>query len=89
MIQIFYQVGDPWKSEVTLKQFKNIKFVEALKDLEKHNDINLVRNFFSYKNFYVLYCKFWELDTNRDGYIQLRDLIHYEGAFSSFSFLFK
>jgi len=26
-------------------------------------------DYFSYKHFYVLYCRFWELDTDHDGII--------------------
>ena len=28
-----------------------------------------VLDYFSYKHFYVLYCRFWELDTDHDGVI--------------------
>jgi hypothetical protein len=31
-------------------------------DLE--DDINAVTAYFSYEHFYVLYCKFWELDVS-------------------------
>ena len=31
-------------------------------------------NFFSYEHFYVLYCKFWELDTDHDLVIDAKDL---------------
>ena len=28
-----------------------------------------IMDYFSYKHFYVLYCRFWELDTDHDGVI--------------------
>ncbi|KAI8803123.1 hypothetical protein BJ742DRAFT_743198 [Cladochytrium replicatum] len=33
---------------------------------------------FSYKDFYVIYCKFWELDRNRDMMLTVADLKAYE-----------
>lgn len=42
--------------------------------LEKEDDINKVTDFFSYEHFYVVYCKFWELDTDHDLYISPDDL---------------
>ena len=36
-----------------------------------------VNAFFSYEHFYVLYCKFWELDTDHDFVINRDDLMKY------------
>jgi hypothetical protein len=33
-----------------------------------------VNEYFSYEHFYVLYCKFWELDTDRDFLLSREDL---------------
>lgn len=33
--------------------------------------------FFSYEHFYVIYCKFWELDTDHDFLIGRENLIKY------------
>ena len=33
-----------------------------------------VNDYFSYEHFYVLYCKFWELDTDRDFMLTRQDL---------------
>lgn len=30
--------------------------------------------YFSYEHFYVIYCKFWELDRDHDLYIDQQDL---------------
>lgn len=38
-------------------------------------------SFFSYEHFYVIYCKFWELDLDRDLSIDQRDLArHADGG---------
>jgi serine/threonine-protein phosphatase 2A regulatory subunit B'' len=42
--------------------------------LESANDINAISEYFSYEHFYVVYCKFWELDTDHDMLISRTDL---------------
>jgi serine/threonine-protein phosphatase 2A regulatory subunit B'' len=37
--------------------------------LEEEEDINQIMAYFSYEHFYVIYCKFWELDRDHDLYI--------------------
>jgi serine/threonine-protein phosphatase 2A regulatory subunit B'' len=39
----------------------------------------MVRDFFSYEHFYVLYCKFWELDEDHDFHINKEDFGKYSG----------
>ena len=36
--------------------------------------MNQVTDYFSYEHFYVIYCKFWELDTDHDLLIDSQDL---------------
>lgn len=45
--------------------------------LEQEEDVNQLTEFFSYEHFYVIYCKFWELDTDHDLYIDQRDLMRH------------
>lgn len=42
--------------------------------LEEEDDINQIKDFFSYEHFYVIYCKFWELDKDHDLFIDKNDL---------------
>lgn len=42
--------------------------------LEEEEDINQITAYFSYEHFYVIYCKFWELDRDHDLYIDKQDL---------------
>ena len=46
----------------------------TLKLLQDEDDINQVTDFFSYEHFYVIYCKFWELDKDHDLFIDREDL---------------
>lgn len=54
--------------------------------LEQEEDVNQLTEFFSYEHFYVIYCKFWELDTDHDLYVDQRDLAQHndQGATSHF-----
>ena len=38
----------------------------ALAALDAEDDVNRVTAYFSYEHFYVIYCKFWELDADHD-----------------------
>uniref|UniRef100_A0A8C4KE02 Protein phosphatase 2 regulatory subunit B''beta n=1 Tax=Dromaius novaehollandiae TaxID=8790 RepID=A0A8C4KE02_DRONO len=52
--------------------------------LEEEADINQLTEYFSYEHFYVIYCKFWELDTDHDLYIDQKDLArHNDHAISN------
>ena len=48
--------------------------LKTIAQLEYEEDINKISNFFSYEHFYVIYCKFWELDTDHDLLIDAQDL---------------
>lgn len=43
-----------------------------------------VTQFFSYEHFYVIYCKFWELDRDHDLYIDNYDLARHSDHGKSF-----
>lgn len=48
--------------------------MQAFSIVDVETDINAVTAYFSYEHFYVLYCKFWELDTDHDFYLSRGDL---------------
>ncbi|RXN28906.1 serine threonine- phosphatase 2A regulatory subunit B subunit beta-like isoform X1 [Labeo rohita] len=60
-----------------LEQEDFIPFLQNVALLEEEEEINQLTEFFSYEHFYVIYCKFWELDTDHDLYIDQRDLIRH------------
>uniref|UniRef100_A0A8C2EJ50 Protein phosphatase 2, regulatory subunit B'', alpha n=1 Tax=Cyprinus carpio TaxID=7962 RepID=A0A8C2EJ50_CYPCA len=47
------------------------------------DDINQITDYFSYEHFYVIYCKFWELDADHDLFIDPKDLARYNDHASS------
>lgn len=48
-----------------------------IKNLTPKKDLNTAKDCFSYKHFYVLYCKFWALDEDHNLMIDERDLTKY------------
>ena len=45
--------------------------------MDEGGNINKVTKYFSYEHLYVLYCRFWELDHDRDYKITREDLLKY------------
>jgi serine/threonine-protein phosphatase 2A regulatory subunit B'' len=77
--RIFYHLDANDDGKITLREFKNTNFFDAMMEVDGEEDINKVRNYFSYEHFYVLYCKFWELDTDHDFFISKEDFSRYAG----------
>jgi len=75
--RIFYTVNKDWNGRMTLRELKKSDLISAFKQCEVEEDINKVLRFFSYEHFYVIYCKFWELDTDHDFLIDRDDLLRY------------
>ena len=65
--------------KITWRDFKNSNLTEIFWQVAKEEDINKIRQYFSYEHFYVLYCRFWELDTDHDFLIDKEDFSRYEG----------
>ncbi|VDM31571.1 unnamed protein product [Hydatigera taeniaeformis] len=72
--RIFFCTNTSWSGRISLGELRRSNFLEVLASLEREEDINLVTQYFSYEHFYVIYCKFWELDTNHDLIISKADL---------------
>jgi len=82
--RITYCVNSSWSEHVTLRDLrhdldvkKGSSFLAAVRQLEETDDINSVTEFFSYEHFYVIYCKFWELDRDHDLKISKSELAGY------------
>ena len=76
-MRIFFMLSRRDDGTIALKDFKNSNLFKTLFLLEKEEDINKVRDYFSYEHFYVLYCKFWELDTDHDFFITKEEFSRY------------
>ena len=51
--------------------------LEALALLDEQEDVNKILKYFSYEHFYVIYCKFWELDSDHNFLLSQEDLLRY------------
>ena len=78
-MRIFFELDTNDDGKITYRDFKNSDLFEVLHELSAEDDINKIRRYFSYEHFYVLYCRFWELDTDHDFFIDKEDFSRYEG----------
>ncbi|XP_040580344.1 uncharacterized protein [Lepeophtheirus salmonis] len=82
--RIFFSVNRSWSGKITVSELRKSNFLSTLMLLSDEEDINRITNYFSYEHFYVIYCKFWELDTDHDLFIDREDLSqHNDQAISS------
>lgn len=63
-----------WTGRITLAELRNSNVLRVIKRLEEETDVNNITEYFSYEHFYVIYCKFWELDKDHDLLIDKNDL---------------
>ena len=75
--RIFYSLNRAGTGKISAKELRRSKLLEAMCFVDENEDINKETSFFSYEHFYVLYCRFWELDTDRDGALSREDLLKY------------
>lgn len=73
--RIMYSVNKSGNGKINLRELKRSDFLNALFELDAEQDINRVLRYFSYEHFYVIYCKFWELDTDHDFLLERHDLL--------------
>lgn len=72
--RIFYMLDPLNRGVITPRALRKSNLIGAFQHVDMEEDINLVNEYFSYEHFYVLYCKFWELDTDHDFLLSRDDL---------------
>lgn len=75
--RIFYSVNVHGNGKMTMKEMVASNLLQCMLGVDSQPDINMVNDFFSYEHFYVIYCKFWELDTDHDFLLSRDDLLRY------------
>lgn len=75
-----------WSSRITIPEIRRSNLLSIIQLLEEEEDINQITQYFSYEHFYVIYCKFWELDRDHDLFIDKQDLTRHNdhGKLTSF-----
>ncbi|CAF2737173.1 unnamed protein product [Rotaria sp. Silwood2] len=82
--RIYYNCNRSWSGKLTVQELRRSNFLSTLDRIEEEEDINRIHDYFSYEHFYVIYCKFWELDADHDLLISRDDLAkHNNGAISN------
>ncbi|XP_008550517.1 uncharacterized protein LOC103573275 [Microplitis demolitor] len=82
--RIFYCVNRSWSGKISVTELRRSNLLAVIGILEHEEDINQVTSYFSYEHFYVIYCKFWELDRDHDLFINKMDLTrHNDHALST------
>ena len=72
--RIFFVVNRCWSGLINLGELRQSNLLPTIRVLQVEDDINQITDFFSYEHFYVIYCKFWELDKDHDLFIDREDL---------------
>lgn len=79
VMRIFYSIDTNDDGRISYRDFKKSNLLSVLFEVDAEDDINKIRAYFSYEHFYVLYCRFWELDSDHDFLIDKEDFSRYEG----------
>jgi len=77
LLRIFYDCDPRDSGRITWERFANSELPGAIQQLAETDEINHVLAYFSYEHFYVLYCRFWELDSDKDLLINAADFERY------------
>ncbi|KAG5481527.1 hypothetical protein LSCM1_05545 [Leishmania martiniquensis] len=75
--RIFYELDRFDRGYISYSELAASRLIDAFRQVDSAEDINMVLLFFSYEHFYVLYCRFWELDEDRDMLLAPDDLMRY------------
>ena len=55
IMRIFYVIDTNDDGRITYRDFKKSNLMQILKEVDEEDDINKIRDYFSYEHFYVLY----------------------------------
>jgi serine/threonine-protein phosphatase 2A regulatory subunit B'' len=75
--RIFYKVNTSRTGKISLHEVRKSNLFSACMHVDEETDINRVLDYFSYEHFYVIYCKFFELDSDKDSKLTKADLLKY------------
>lgn len=68
--RMFYMANRKGDYKMSYRELKKSNILKSLIDIEAEPDINRNTDFFSYEDFYVIYIKFWELDSDHDFFLE-------------------
>lgn len=80
LVRILYRANRSKTGKITIREFRNSQLVSVWTEMDRCQDIEKSCKYFSYEHFYVIYCKFWCLDSDHDMRLGFDDLIEYDEA---------
>jgi hypothetical protein len=75
--RIFFKVNTARSGKLSLREVRKSKLLLDFIHVDEETEINRVKEYFAYEHFYVLYCRFFELDLDKDSKLSRDDLIKY------------
>lgn len=75
--RIFYKVNTSRTGKLSIREVRKSKLLLDFIHVDEETEINRVKEYFAYEHFYVLYCRFFELDLDKDLKLSRDDLIKY------------
>jgi serine/threonine-protein phosphatase 2A regulatory subunit B'' len=75
--RIFFKVNASRTGKLSLREIYASNLIQEFMHVDEETDINRVVEYFSYEHFYVLYCRFFELDADKDSKLTRDDLLKY------------
>ncbi|XP_028969028.1 serine/threonine-protein phosphatase 2A regulatory subunit B'' subunit delta [Galendromus occidentalis] len=78
--RIYYDISATWSNKLYGDELRRSNLLQTIRMLEVEDDINKITDYFSYEHFYVVYCKFWELDEDHDLWIDRNDMAKHNNA---------
>lgn len=75
--RIFYNINRSRTGRISLRELRLSNLMGEFMHVDEETDINKVTEYFSYEHFYVLYCRFFELDVDKDSKLSPDDLLKY------------
>ncbi|OHT02233.1 phosphoprotein phosphatase [Tritrichomonas foetus] len=76
----FYIMDDELRGTVGLYQFRKVDLASMFYKAERMTDVNDSQHAFNYQHFYVTFCKFWDLDSDGDGYLNKEELLKFNDS---------
>mmetsp|Transcript_1098 Transcript_1098/g.3388 ORF Transcript_1098/g.3388 Transcript_1098/m.3388 type:complete len:858 (+) Transcript_1098:111-2684(+) len=75
--RLVFTLAGPGRRGVPWSLWRRSDITDVLFALHDEADINRAPDYFSYNDFYVIWCLFWELDEDEDTQISEADLLRY------------
>ncbi|CAL5978634.1 Protein_phosphatase 2A regulatory subunit [Hexamita inflata] len=75
--RIFLENDRCFSNKLNKKQVIKSDILSEFWQLQRSADLNKFLRYFSYEHFYVIFCQFWQLDTDHDQYISEDELTTY------------